>query len=152
MDMIRPDVGIVGIGTSLGRRESCRRTSRRANCGLTCRLVAEIARLRGERRPRCCRSRSRHLAETDPLTGLPNRRAWERSCASAGNDWPVSEPLGWPWSIWIRFKEVNTACGMAAGDEVLGRPAEAWPRQLRRDDLIVRLGGDEFGGPAGRHR
>ena len=81
------------------------------------------------------------LASTDPLTGLPNRRAWDAK---------VSEALAEDQSLVIamfdldHFKEFNDAYGHPAGDRLLKEAAAAWRDQLRGKDLLARLGGDEF--------
>jgi diguanylate cyclase (GGDEF)-like protein len=82
------------------------------------------------------------LAETDSLTGLPNRRAWDEVLASA---------LG----AGIRrlcvalididhFKTYNDSEGHQAGDELLREAAAAWRQELRAGDILARFGGDEF--------
>jgi len=42
------------------------------------------------------------------------------------------------------FKEFNDTYGHPAGDELLRQTASAWRRQLRSDDVLARVGGDEF--------
>jgi len=111
---------------------------------LACRLMAEIAQLRNQRDEL---DRIRHeatrLAQTDPLTGLPNRRAWEQELYAR-----VPRGHGRLWLAIVdldKFKQVNDRLGMARGDEVLVRAAKALSGQLRREDMVARLGGDEFG-------
>src|SRR5690606_18987776 len=96
------------------------------------------------------------LAETDPLTGLPNRRAWERRLSILR-----AEAARRHVPLWLAlvdlddFKAVNDRHGMTRGDEVLARAGRALAAQLRRDDMVARLGGDEFGilltGVTGQH-
>jgi diguanylate cyclase (GGDEF)-like protein len=86
------------------------------------------------------------LAHTDELTGLPNRRGWERMMDSvAADDRDHGSPA---WCVAVvdldGFKEFNDANGHEAGDRLLKSVAAAWREQLRRDDILVRLGGDEF--------
>ena len=82
-------------------------------------------------------------AGTDELTGLLNRRAiigeLNRRYASG-----VGQP---PCLLFLDldgFKRINDAYGHLAGDEVLRQVADRFRRALRADDLIGRLGGDEF--------
>jgi predicted signal transduction protein with EAL and GGDEF domain len=43
------------------------------------------------------------------------------------------------------FKRLNDTRGHSAGDQVLIRAGAEWSRQLRRGDLLSRVGGEEFG-------
>jgi diguanylate cyclase (GGDEF)-like protein len=85
------------------------------------------------------------LAHTDPLTGLPNRRAWDAGVASA---LMVAQRHGEPLTVAIidldAFKEVNDSGGHQAGDAHLIRATRSWLGQLRLGDTLARLGGDEF--------
>ncbi|MGH2858237.1 MAG: diguanylate cyclase domain-containing protein [Solirubrobacteraceae bacterium] len=82
------------------------------------------------------------MAQTDPLTGLPNRRAWDARLAQAVGD-------GQQFAVAIidldHFKLFNDTYGHPAGDELLRDTAAAWRDQLRTGDLLARLGGEEFG-------
>jgi diguanylate cyclase (GGDEF)-like protein len=88
----------------------------------------------------------RRAAGTDPLTGLANRRAWEdgadRLLAAAGR---TGEPVTVAVLDLDGFKAVNDTGGHAAGDALLRSLAASWRGELRRSDLLGRLGGDEFG-------
>jgi diguanylate cyclase (GGDEF)-like protein len=81
-------------------------------------------------------------AQTDPLTGLPNRRAWDaqlqRALSGEGR-------LAIAMLDLDHFKEFNDANGHPAGDRLLKETASAWRDQLRGGDLLARLGGEEFG-------
>ncbi len=85
------------------------------------------------------------LAHTDPLTGLPNRRAWEseldRAMARARR---TGEPLTVAVADIDRFKAVNDAHGHPVGDSLLVRVATDWAHVVRPDDVLARIGGDEF--------
>jgi diguanylate cyclase (GGDEF)-like protein len=102
------------------------------------RAEAEAGRLRGQLRA------ERHAASHDPLTGLPNRRAFYQLGAALVAD-PTRRPLvGFVLDL-DDFKQVNDTLGHAAGDQVLIVLA----RRLTRcagDHLVARLGGDEFAG------
>lgn len=85
------------------------------------------------------------LAQTDELTGLPNRRAWEtlldRQLIQATR---TSEPLTIAVLDLDFFKGYNDAYGHLAGDRLLLLAAAAWDGALRDADVLVRWGGDEF--------
>ena len=85
------------------------------------------------------------LALQDPLTGLPNRRAWDDAArARLADAARRGEPLTIAQIDIDNFKAVNDRDGHAAGDAVLRRFAEMWSKQIRAADLLVRIGGDEF--------
>ncbi|MFL5937015.1 MAG: diguanylate cyclase domain-containing protein [Gaiellaceae bacterium] len=85
------------------------------------------------------------LADHDPLTRLPNRRAFVRQL-----DIETSRSLryGHPFSLVLcdldEFKELNDRAGHLVGDEELVRFAERLNAALRRTDYAFRIGGDEF--------
>ncbi|MEJ2868869.1 GGDEF domain-containing protein [Actinomycetospora sp. OC33-EN08] len=85
-------------------------------------------------------------ARTDPLTGLPNRRALDD--ALADHLTTVASRAGSALAIAMvdvdRFKTINDRVSHARGDEVLRLVAETLRRCLRADDLVARYGGDEF--------
>jgi diguanylate cyclase (GGDEF)-like protein len=80
-------------------------------------------------------------AQTDPLTGLPNRRHLERYVAELTGR-GGSGVLG--VADLDGFKEVNTVHGHLVGDEVLQQVAAVMSRTLRGNDFLARYGGDEF--------
>ena len=85
-----------------------------------------------------------HLAETDPLTGLLNRKAFsERVNAWLQKAGPSARHAFFMLDI-DGFKLLNDTFGHAAGDEALIEVAHKLQALLRRDDLLGRLGGDEF--------
>src|SRR5438309_5583921 len=82
-------------------------------------------------------------ARTDPLTGLANRRAFERELERrlvAGSP----EPFCVIMLDVDGLKQVNDARGHAAGDAVLKRVASVLSSNLRSVDVVTRWGGDEF--------
>lgn len=87
----------------------------------------------------------RRLAETDPLTGALNRFGLDGALAEQIE---VARPRGRPLSIvtvdFDRFKELNDEQGHDAGDRMLRGAVQTWRRLLRTDDVIGRIGGDEF--------
>jgi len=86
-----------------------------------------------------------YLASTDPLTGLPNRRAFYEELEQRlqrGADACSRAAL-----ILIDlddFKTVNDTLGHGAGDELLKHVAIALRQSVRLADLVSRIGGDEF--------
>lgn len=89
-------------------------------------------------------------AEQDPLTGLLNRRGALRRLEAA-----LAPDGSWQHGAWQhgiavafidldRFKAVNDGFGHAEGDRCLAKVAAALRKCLRSDDVIARMGGDEF--------
>lgn len=85
----------------------------------------------------------RSEANTDPLTGLFNRRGLEHRVRSAWDNSPGTTNAVILLDL-DTFKEVNDGHGHAAGDEVLTCLAGVMLSSLRDTDYPVRLGGDEF--------
>lgn len=79
----------------------------------------------------------------DPLTGLPNRRAWEQSLDGMAAASP-GEPMAVAMIDLDGFKQTNDRYSHAVGDAVLKTIAATLRRLVRVDDLIARFGGDEF--------
>jgi diguanylate cyclase (GGDEF)-like protein len=81
-------------------------------------------------------------ALTDPLTELPNRRAWDAHIGSTMGD--GEHPVAVAMFDIDRFKQFNDSYGHPAGDRLLRETAAAWRREIRADDFLARLGGEEF--------
>jgi diguanylate cyclase (GGDEF)-like protein len=89
--------------------------------------------------------RMRREAETDPLTGLANRRALERTLdAALTRAVKRSRSVGVVMLDLDGFKAINDNHGHAAGDEALREVARRLRGCVRERDLVARLGGDEF--------
>jgi diguanylate cyclase (GGDEF)-like protein len=87
----------------------------------------------------------RELAQTDPLTGLLNRRCFiERATAALDEARITRMPVAVLLFDVDHFKQVNDNHGHAAGDAMLCHLARLGRQQLRGDDLMARIGGDEF--------
>ncbi len=84
-------------------------------------------------------------AFSDPLTGLSNRRAWDKALRERLKAASDSRRLCLAIFDLDHFKQINDAFGHAAGDEVLKAVASGICEQLRQDDFVARIGGDEFG-------
>ena len=84
-------------------------------------------------------------ANTDELTGVPNRRAWENVFE---HEMARARREGTELCVAIldldRFKEFNDRYGHPTGDRRLREAAEAWQAELRATDLLARYGGEEF--------
>lgn len=84
-------------------------------------------------------------AETDPLTGLKNRRVFfEHLNLAMARCQRAAHPLTLAYIDLDHFKQVNDQLGHAVGDELLQRVAQQMEDSLRKTDLVARLGGDEF--------
>jgi len=88
--------------------------------------------------------RYRRAAETDVLTGQPNRRAFMAEAERL-----VTDTTRWPACMLVidvdRFKSINDTVGHAGGDAVLVTVASTIRSHLRPADTFGRLGGEEFG-------
>lgn len=84
-------------------------------------------------------------ADVDPLTDLPNRRAFERDLARTLS---YAKRHGTEAALLYLdlddFKRVNDRWGHAAGDAVLAAVARVLRRHVRDSDAVARIGGDEF--------
>jgi len=89
---------------------------------------------------------ARRESETDPLTQIPNRKAFDEYLARSVE---IHRAFGDPMSMMVvdvdHFKEVNDGSGHVTGDEVLRQVADAVVKVfLRKNDFVARIGGDEF--------
>lgn len=89
--------------------------------------------------------RLQELALTDALTGLPNRRFANEHLE---REWAGAERSGHPLSCMMvdidYFKQVNDVHGHKTGDNALKRIAETLSMSIRKQDVVCRLGGEEF--------
>ncbi len=78
------------------------------------------------------------IADTDALTGLPNRRAFIRTL--------LQEPLEWQLVLVDvdHFKRINDTLGHVVGDEVLVKLATIIKGYANDRSIVARLGGEEF--------
>ncbi len=102
------------------------------------RAETEIGRLQAEL------TAERHAASHDPLTGLPNRRAFYRLAATLLTDRSGCHLIAVVLDL-DDFKQINDRYGHAAGDQVLVSVAQRLAT-FAGDNLVARLGGDEFAG------
>jgi diguanylate cyclase (GGDEF)-like protein len=86
-----------------------------------------------------------HLAITDPLTGLFNRRYFfDLAQREIDRAWRYKRQLAVLMVDLDHFKEVNDLYGHAAGDEVLREVGNRLAVALRKTDILGRYGGEEF--------
>ncbi len=90
-------------------------------------------------------TRLRHYATIDSLTGVLTRTAFDAVAATVlAGARRRGESLALAVIDLDEFKNVNDTHGHAAGDAMLGRVVDAWRSRLRSQDLLGRIGGDEF--------
>lgn len=86
-----------------------------------------------------------HLAETDSLTEIANRR---KVLKFLDDEIAASGTTGGPLAVAVldidRFKQINDRFGHAVGDQVIRRVAQACALATRGSDLAGRIGGEEF--------
>lgn len=89
--------------------------------------------------------RLQQLASHDPLTGVMNARAYYAACNQQIH---VCSRSAQAVSVLFvdldHFKSINDTHGHAAGDEVLRLVAQSLNENIRRSDLLGRIGGEEF--------
>ncbi len=122
--------------TSDGERRSIRHTGRRLAGDTTvlivCEDVTEMVELT---------EKLEYEASHDPLTGLLNRREFDRRLTA------VAESDAQAAVLYIdvdQFKIINDTAGHRAGDSLLIDLADLLRRTVHQDDVVGRLGGDEF--------
>ena len=85
-------------------------------------------------------------AETDSLTGLYNRRAWDRVLSEEESRFRrFTDPTVTVMLDLDMLKTVNDTQGHAAGDTYIRRAGAALSAAVKSTDVVARLGGDEFG-------
>ncbi|OBI14837.1 diguanylate phosphodiesterase [Mycobacterium sp. E2327] len=115
-------------------------------------LVAVAARLSATFRDVSMLAENHKQAMTDELTGLPNRRSLATALTGLPDSAPVG-PLSAPGTPSRRallllhlyeFDEINDSVGQHFGDELLRDVAHRLAQCVRREDLLARVGEDEF--------
>ncbi|SQD77725.1 GGDEF domain-containing protein [Moritella yayanosii] len=91
-------------------------------------------------------ARAEHLATTDVITGIPNRRSFMDQAEKRHAEWlRYQRPYALLMIDLDKFKQINDTYGHPAGDQVLISVAAALQQHTRREDIIGRIGGEEFG-------
>lgn len=100
---------------------------------------------RSQRALRLAQHKLEHLEATDSLTGTMSRRAF---LEAAAREFSRAQRYARPAAVLMldidRFKQVNDTIGHARGDRVLRDCTAAWAAVLREQDLLGRIGGEEF--------
>ncbi|HEX5102714.1 MAG TPA: GGDEF domain-containing protein [Pirellulaceae bacterium] len=137
--------GMIAVGIGLPADVSLPADHSPRELRLACLLLSEIVRLRRQREASRRQEKVlRHLALSDPLTGLPNRRAWDQQLAERLSGAGQGE-----WCVALldvdQLHDLNDQRGLLEGDACLRRIADRLTGLVRRGDFVARLGGDEFG-------
>jgi diguanylate cyclase (GGDEF)-like protein/PAS domain S-box-containing protein len=104
-------------------------------------LVASVTDISASRE---AEAQNRHMAFHDSLTGLPNRRLFEEKLDESLRDVADGSRLAVLVLDLDGFKNVNDKHGHAVGDRALRAFASKVSAVLRSNDLMARIGGDEF--------
>ncbi|HEX5683244.1 MAG TPA: GGDEF domain-containing protein [Ideonella sp.] len=114
------------------------------------RVDAELARLRSAELQRQVEHLARQAGELkrqaleDPLTGLANRRQFERRIDQLRGEGPPGQPLVLMIGDIDHFKRINDRYSHTQGDEVLRTIGRLMRDHLRPHDVVARWGGEEF--------
>lgn len=112
---------------------------------LSLRIRTQLARKFQADRLRASVKDGLHMAVTDPLTGLFNRRyAMPYLARMADRAHRTNRPYAVMLVDLDRFKQVNDRHGHSTGDKVLEHVARKLVENLRTSDMVARIGGEEF--------
>lgn len=138
-DITRLSVAIRSLLRRLGTAETAQETAEHEAI-LNKQLLEENTQRMGEDI-----SALRILADTDPLTGLYNRRAFREFCVEAMNFFRRKKRSLGVLVIDIDFfKRVNDTYGHIVGDEVIQSVGQMVQQEARAIDKVARFGGEEF--------
>jgi diguanylate cyclase (GGDEF)-like protein len=115
--------------------------------GMALVVVSDVTAMKqAEHSLRAVADRMKSLAETDGLTGIVNRRAFDEALALAlARSVRERTPLSLLMIDVDRFKAYNDTYGHLAGDECLKAVTDCLRKAARRDtDIVARFGGEEF--------
>jgi diguanylate cyclase (GGDEF)-like protein len=136
-------LGTLFCGYHRPRRFSARDRSAGLALGSLAALALANARLHSETLENL--AQAERLAVSDPLTGLPNRRAFDEHLDA---EIRRASRRGRPLSLAIfdldNFKRVNDRHGHQVGDDVLVEAARRLRDEARSGDMLARVGGEEF--------
>ncbi len=109
-------------------------------------VTGAVVALRDVSEQRFLRRQLEEQASHDSLTGVYNRRQFENHLEQALTE-VRRQPGREHWLCYIdidQFKVVNDTCGHLAGDELLVQVAATLRQAMRDEDVVARVGGDEF--------
>ncbi len=136
--MIHGEIGVVLVGKNLPADVVLADDCTPRELRLACRLLSQVVSLRRQNQ------RLVRLSVSDPLTGLPNRRALEEHFERFSAEARPSPPLLLLALFDLdRFKPVNAELGLIRGDDVLRKAAKTL-RAKAGEHFVARYGGDEF--------
>lgn len=143
------EIAVMGIGTLSTGDVVLPEDYTARELRLACHLLVEMVRLRRQLVEETRKAKSlRAMADRDPLTGLANRRKWDRDLVSRLEQLALAQP---PTAMGVVlldldcFKPLNDQQGHLAGDTVLRRLALHLAANVAPQHLVARVGGDEFG-------
>jgi diguanylate cyclase (GGDEF)-like protein len=140
------EIGVISVGVDMPADVVVPEDCTGRELALACELLAEIVHLRRQQREeRHARREMSQVALTDPLTSLPNRRAWDEELSKRCKASSFDTLLCLAVFDVDKFKNVNDELGHSVGDAVLKRVGQTITDSVRDDDFVARLGGDEFG-------
>jgi diguanylate cyclase (GGDEF)-like protein/PAS domain S-box-containing protein len=143
------DLGMTDVEFRVGAQEGLRHLSLRGKVldrdrrGRPLRAVGLVLDVTTEK---AMEEQMRRMIMSDALTGVPNRRAFDRTLRT---EWRRCSRAGEPLSLLMididNFKSFNDTYGHLVGDEVLCLVARALTNELHRaGDVVARFGGEEF--------
>lgn len=108
--------------------------------------VSVVVMFRDATEERKLQKRIQYMANFDSLTGLQNRYAFEQCLTEAiANVYTESQQHVLCYIDLDQFKIINDTVGHVAGDAMLQELSRYLSKQIRKGDVLGRLGGDEFG-------
>ena len=139
IDAARPQDGSIWIYDDVTAEHAARESLQASRDALERAVAERTAELQA------ANARAQHLADHDPLTGLPNRRLLEdRLTQALALSYRNRKQTAVMFVDLDRFKAINDTLGHAVGDVLLKEVARRLVKQLRVGDTICRIGGDEF--------
>jgi diguanylate cyclase (GGDEF)-like protein/PAS domain S-box-containing protein len=109
-------------------------------------IIGAVIVFRDDTQARCLSRQLSWEASHDPLTGIFNRRGFEQQLVKAiASIQDSNQPHFFCYLDLDRFKVVNDTVGHIAGDQLLREITTVLQNGIRANDILGRLGGDEFG-------